>query len=320
MVETPRTLSRRAVLASVATFGSVGFAGGAVTRGAFSDSGSDSGSWTAGTWASEARVVYVASELTTARHETGTTTYGVTDAGVTGPVTKRFGSSYAIPYVTSSEALKLVDDTGSVQTLETGATPPKTSKSIVAAGAWNGSGDTVFYADGSNIYHVAPGDTSSTLVLSTGNGAAAILGVVDIDEDGTDELTYVDGSAVARYLKPNDTTEYKIGGFGSNNQYGVGAPMSTDSGPRLPVIGGSGQVALMAEDGTKTELTGGSAAKKTAVAGHDVDGDGTNEVTFIDTNGVLMYADDLTGKSTAKEFHDGAGNTITTADPDIGVL
>ena len=178
----------------------------------------------------------------------------------------------------------------------------------------------MFFATGSEIHRVAPSDTSTTLIAAPGNGAEAVLGIIDIDGYGTDELLFVNSSAVARYLNSGDTSGTKIGGFGSNNQYGVGAPMSTDSGPRLPIIGGSNEVALRAADGTKTALTAGSPATKTAVAGHDIDGDGTNEVTFIDTDGRRMYVDDLTQKTTPKEFHDGSGNPITSADPNVGVL
>lgn len=319
MTETHRTLSRRTMLASLVTLGSTGFGAGITTQAAFSDSGTESGSWTAGMFGS-GRVAYVTSELMTARHESGTSTYGVTDAPVIGPSTDIFDSTYSIPITDGNGNMKLVDDAGNVQSLATGDTSPRTSKSILASGAWNGSGDTVFYTDGSSIHRVAPGDSSPTTVRTTGNGANAMVGIIDIDEDGTDELLYVDGSAVVRYLKPNDSTEYKIGGSGANNQYGVGPPISTDSGPRVPVINGSNAVALMAVDGTKTTLTAGSTAKKTAVAGKDIDDDGTVEVTFVDTNNRLMYADDLTQQTTPKEFYDGSGNLITNVDASVGVL
>lgn len=310
------------MLASVATLGSAGFVGGAATRGSFSDVGTDSGSWTAGKWVSKELVVYFTGEITTARHETGTTTYGVTDAGGLGPVTSAFDATYSIPFTDSNAELKLVDDGGSVQTLSTGTVAPKTGKSILASGSWDGSDSSVFFATGSEIHRVAPSDADSTLIAAPSNGAEAVLGSIDIDGDGTDELLFVDSSTTARYLNPEETNGTEVGSVGSDTQYGIGAPIATDAGPRVPFVTENNDVALHDDDTTTeaTTVTSGGTAQKTAVAGHDVDGDGANEVTFVDTDGRLLYADDLTQETTPKEFHDGAGTSITDADPSVGVL
>lgn len=315
-------LSRRELLAAVPVIGGASGALGAGTTAAFTDTETASGSLQAGTWATAEGIVYVngTGELATATHDTNRRTYGVTNVGVTGPGTEVFGNGYEIPYIDGNGTLRLVATDGTERTLATDGTSPRTSKSILATGSWNGSGASVFYATGSAIYRVAPADTSPTQVATLSNSAKAVLGVIDIDDDGTDELVYVDGSAIIRYLKPAKTTEHKIGGFGANNQFGVGKPIQTDAGPRVPIIGGSGEVALRHPDGSKTKLTNGSTATKTALAAREIDGNGTPDVAFVNKNGNVEYVTDLTGISTPESFTDGKGDQITGVDGGVGVL
>ncbi|WP_255152030.1 SipW-dependent-type signal peptide-containing protein [Halorarius halobius] len=310
-------LSRRELLAGVAGVAGASGIAGAGTTAAFTDTATTDGSFEAGTWIE--KVAFGDGKLAVARDEAGTETFGVSGATVAGPPTDAFAGESEIPYTTGGGELGLVDDAGTRRTLNTGATTPRSSKSIVATGRWDGSPQSVFYTDPPAIYRVAPGESSPTQVASLGNGAKAVLGVVDIDSDGTDELVYVDGSAVARYLKPARNTEHKIGGFGANNQYGVGAPIRIPAGPRVPHIGGSGQVAVFEPDGTRVSLTPGSTAKKTSVAGRDVDGDGSLEIVFVDPNGYLEYIEKLDGKSTPKRIEDSAENPISVSEPAVGV-
>lgn len=315
-------LSRRELLATVPMIGGASGAFGVGTAAAFTDTETASGTLQAGTWKSAEGIVYVdgTGELATATHDTDSRTYSVTNVGVTGPGTEAFGNGYEIPYIDGNGTLRLVATDGTERTLTTEGTSPRTSKSILATGSWNGSGSAVFYATGSAIYRVAPGDTGPTHIATLGNSAKAVLGVIDIDEDGTEELVYVDGSAIIRYLKPAKTTEHKVGGFGANNQFGVGRPIQTDAGPRIPIVGGSGEVALRHPDGSKTKLTNGSTATKTALATREVDGSGTPDVAFVNTNGNVDYVTDLTGTSTPEPFTDGDGDQITGVDGGVGVL
>lgn len=312
-------VSRRQLLAGLVGIGTTSSAIGAGTFAQFHNSESASTTLEAGFWVD--RVVYVtgSNELATVRDETEPNTYGVSSASVVGPEQSAFGHEYAIPFVTGGGAVKYVNQAGTVETLSTGDTSPRTSKAIVTIGTWNGSPESVFYTASSSIWRVAPSESEPTEVAALGNGAKAVLGVIDIDDDGTDELIYVDGSAIVRYLKPAKETEHNIGGFGSNNQYGVGAPLQTDDGARVPIIDGSNNVAVRDSNGTKTVLTENGPAAKTALAPANINPDDQIDLVFINTSGELRYVTDLTQVSTSQPVTDSSGDPITVDSP-VGVL
>lgn len=313
-------VSRRELLACVTGLAGMSSTLGAGTLAHFTDSATASGALQADVWVE--RIVYAteSGDLTTARFETNTKTYGIADAAVIGEGQDAFGNQYAIPFVTGASELGYITSSGATF-LNTGNTSPPTQQSIVAIGSWDGSPESIFYTVDPIIYRVAPGEDQPTEVANLGNNAKAVIGVADIDEDGTDELLFVDGSAEIRYLGPEDDAGTKIqNGMGSNNQYGVGAPIETSQGPRVPVVGGSNNIILRQVDGPDTTLTQNGPAKKTAIAGRDIDGDGSPEIIFINSSGRLRYLDELTETSDPQKFYDENGEEVTDIDPAIGVL
>lgn len=330
-------VSRRELLACVTGLAGMSSTLGAGTLAHFTDTATASGTLQAGTWVSNTEVVYFSSDLKTIQHQSDPASYSVPDTIWAGPGTTTFGGEYKIPYVANPSSnpveLGLASDTGT-QVLNTDGIPPRTNKTILATGSWNGSGSTIFYASASDaspsnaLYRISPADSSPTLISDLGNSAKGVLGPIDIDGDGTVELVYVDGSAQARYLKPGDESGTKIGGFGENNGYGVGAPFQAPSGPRIPFVNGSNAVALMwRESGTTytKPITAGSTAKKAPLAAADIDGDGEFEIVFIgSSNSEIKYVDDLDPETAAnndeKTVTDSTGSALTVGRTKLGVL
>lgn len=322
-------LSRRELLAGVAGAGaaSSGFFVG--TFASFSDTESDSGSLTSGTW-SDGRVDYTDSgTLYSVADGDGTSSYGVSGVGVLGPVETGFdGSAYHLPVVDDAGDLVLVAADGSQTTLSTDATqPPRTSKSILATATWNGNPLSVYYPgnNDSKLFRVAPG-SSATQVANPSNGAKAALGAGDIDGDGTDEFVFVDGSATVRYVVPaTDQTSRDIKSTsispGSNNNFGAGTPGAVDGyGDVVPAVNGSAGLGLIDAGGwAEKSLTSGSTASKTAVTLGDYDTDGADELMFLNSNGYLRYLDGVGGTNDVTTITDSGGNPIA-ADTKRGVL
>jgi len=327
MSDKRRCTSRRNVLAGTALMGATAVAGGAGTHALFSDTGVESGTLTAGTWSDVNRVDFTRNgDLKSVVEGSAVTDHVPSGVNVTGSPTALLDGNYSIPFhgTTSllTDALQYVDDAGNVSELATGATTVRTSSSILTTDSWDGSPNSVFYPNGNadTLYRVAPGESGPTEVASLSNGVTAALGAVDIDGDSTIEFAYVDGSAVVRYLKPNDTTEYKAGGVGANNNYGAGSSASFPGyGIQTPIVDGSNNVALMAGDGTKTTLTSGSPAKKTALTGRDIDEDGELEVVFVHADDKLAYVDDIGGSPTVTTLTDDTGSAVTGIDTGRGV-
>lgn len=318
-------ITRRTMLTAGVTLGAATI-GGATTNAVFSDTASESGSFTAGTWDAP-RVSFTVSEsLKSVSGGKSVVDHSPTAIDVIGSPTAQLSGDYAIPFFGDSSlatgALQYVDNTGSLAQLSTDGTTVRTKKSLLATDSWDGSPDSVFYAGGSGttLYRVAPSDSTPTTVRSTSNGVTAVLGASDVDGDGTTEFVYVDGSATVRYLKPGDSTEYSIGGVGSNKNYAAGTPASFPSyGIQTPVVDGSNNVAVMSVDGTKTTLTSSGPASKAPVAGRDIDNDDEVEVVFADTGGTLTYVDDVGGSPTTKTVTDDTGSAVTGVDGNRGV-
>jgi len=151
------------------------------------------------------------------------------------------------------------------------------------------------------------GNGDTDIIATPGNGCGGVAGVEDIDDDGSVELVFVDGSQQIRYLEQDGTTtEVENGGVGSNNSTGFGSPAvfpgsppGTPSDlPEIPLIGGSNEVALMTYDGTKTVLASG--AKKAAIAPADLDVDDDLELAFLGSNsGQIKYVDNIRGETSS---------------------
>ena len=215
MRETDRTLPRRAVLGSIGLLGAAGLTSGAGTDALFTDIGTESGSFQAGTWDVK-RVVYTKNGDLKSLPATGSVkNHPPQSVKVIGSETSLLDGNYSIPFYGKSSkadsALQYVDDSGTITVLKTGSTTVKTQRAVLATTSWDGSPDSVFYpnANKNRIYRIAPDESSPTEVANLGNGVVGVVGTDDINGDGTDELAYIDGSAEARYLAPGDDTDRK---------------------------------------------------------------------------------------------------------------
>jgi hypothetical protein len=252
----------------------------------------------------------------------GVTGYGV-DARAIGPkqVDLDGDGLREIPFVTSSNELRLVDENGETQTLAGDAAySPGDYISLLAVGTWNGS-TSVFYlnntdtVDGQPSIYRAGVDGAPEQVTVNGNGidAMAVGGIGDMNDDGDDDLVFVAGSTQeATYV---DDGETKIKSVGASAGYGFGDPRQFDDGERdgMPFVSGGNGVKIYRDSGSSS-FAGG--ATKTSVAGIDWTGDDTLELVYIDsTDGTLRYV--TLGGSTGS-IVDADGDTITV-DEDAGV-
>jgi archaellum component FlaF (FlaF/FlaG flagellin family) len=242
--------------------------------------------------------------------------YGVTDAVVTGPMVENLRTEGVdeIPFVNGTGTVKLVDETGAVATLASGA---GATPSRLFVGTWQGSPVSVFFvnATSGNIERVTP-DGVTAVVASV--SAEAVSGAADIDGDGADELIFGDTSQTLRYLDDDGTVVQPNAGYGSDVGIGLGEPADFDGDgtPRIPIVDGSNDLALVDDAGTTTALTGSGPAAKAPVGTFDWDRDGTPELVFVRTDGTLAYLDDVTGANTVETISEGGGSV--TADEDTG--
>jgi hypothetical protein len=310
---------RRAYLVGLATASAGAVVGG--TYGAFSDTASDSGSLTSSAW-SVCRAVYTdGGALGSTTGSGSVTTYGVSGVDVLGPSEAGFdGSPYHVPIVDGNGNLLLIAADGSQTAFDVGGKKTaRGSKAALATATWNGNPLSVYYPGDkeSKLFRVAPGE-SAERISKPGNGIKAALGAGDIDDDGTAEFAFADGSGTVRYIVPsgtNNSRDIHSTGVspGSNNNYGIGGPADVGGyGEVVPAVNGSGGLGLLDADGwVEKSLTGGSTAKKTAVHACDFDGDGNSELVFAGySNSYLQYLDDVGGSNDVVTVTDDAGDAI----------
>lgn len=270
----------------------------------------------------------------TSGNENDTEDVGIDDVSALGPSSEDLtgDGTNDMPYIDSNGNLKLLNGTGGTQTLvpDSDGSSPAESKTLMAVGQWNGSDTSVFYADDNNdaLYRVDDSG-STTEVVDPGDGAQGVLGTGDIDDDGTRELIFSDGSQQVQYLESDGSvTKLSGGGVGSNNGLGVGRPpdFDGDGTVRALVVDGSNRVKLVGDaEPTKTFDTDSSTnvktnAKKAPLTATDVDNDGTDEIVYIgNDDGKLKYVDDPLGNPTIEFLKDEDGNKIS-GDDNLGVV
>jgi len=236
----------------------------------------------------------------------------------------RGNGSADLPYI-DNQGLRVTAVNGSDEAVPRNANSKiRSKKTRITTGSWptNGlSNPMILYATKNGTIEGADGSGAVEEIADPGDGVGAISGVADVDDDGQDELVFLDGSQNLQYLEQNGSIVDIGKGVGSNNNVGLGPPVdfSDDGTARIPIVDGSNNLALVAADGTKTNLAGGGPAKKSPVAPADADGDGTPEFAFLDdSTGVIRYLDDVTGSNTLRTFEDANGNTISP-DAKVGV-
>jgi hypothetical protein len=243
------------------------------------------------------------------------TEYPVTDAQAIGPRTADLDGDGAceIPYVNSSNVLKLVDQNDDIDVLAESATKSKTR---LAVGTWNGE-QGVYYVNSSDskMYRAAPGESPTRVLEGDGDGIGAAAGIADYNGDGDTDIVYTDGSQLVTYY--DDGSYYETSeSVGQNNGVGVGDPkdFNGNGSRRAPMVDGSNNIALLPTSGTSEDLTSSGPATKSPVAGIDWTGDGDKEVVYID-NGYLYY---VTLGGTKEQITDASGANVTAED-DRGV-
>ncbi|MFT4922132.1 MAG: hypothetical protein ACI8XM_001345 [Haloarculaceae archaeon] len=251
-----------------------------------------------------------------------------TDAQALGPATTDITGDGTddVPFVDSSGAVKLTNASNATSTLaeNTDITGNiEHSKTRLAVGTWNGSDRSVFFVDENHdqLYRVAP-DTSPVEVASPGNGAQAVVGVGDVDGDGTGELVFGDASQQVRYLEPDGTTtNLDNGQAGSNNGIGTGAlgDFDGDGTVSVVVVDGSNDVKITGEStadgGEGTTIVTAADAAKSPPAVADVDDDGDDEIVYVaNSDGTLNYIDDVRGDNDIEDLADENGTEIDGSD------
>lgn len=220
-------------------------------------------------------------------------------------------SSADIPYINKNNTPVYTTSVGgdTANTINKGKQPKlKKQKTRIALRSWDPaslSGDLILSADNNSSSIIAVDSTGNTEVIAVPpNGCGGVAGVADIDDDGNDEMVFVDASQQIRYLEQSGSTKkVSNGGVGSNNSTGFGAPADFDGDnvPEIPFIDGSNNPAIVTASGTKTLLNSSSIAKKAAIAPVDIDGDGELEFAFLSSSsGKIKYIDDVTGSNTVK--------------------
>ncbi len=145
--------------------------------------------------------------------------------------------------------------------------------------------------------------------MSYGNTVEAVSGVIDIDEDGTDELVFSSGQEL-RYLDPTDDGLDKIkvqnGSHDSNNGIGIGPPAEFSTlglGKRVPIGPANGNIKLVRPKPNTRQNNGQSdvrkikfknaspkPVKKHPVCPIDIDGDGAREIVYIGQDNTELNA------------------------------
>ena len=235
-------------------------------------------------------------------------------------------SAADIPYLTKQGNNRVyattVGESSDTQIPKTNSTKPKidpNKPTRIAVGEWQPapaplSGKLILAESNQGTIAGVDADGNAEIIANPGNGCSAVMGVADIDNDGSDEIIFFDGSQEIRYFNQDGSTEkIQTGGVGSNNGSGIGPPadFDNDDALRVPFIDGSQNPALVTVNGIKTVLNKNGVAKKAGVAPVDIDDDGDLELLFLGNDeGKIQYVDDVLGSNIIKILKID-GNTIT---------
>lgn len=228
-----------------------------------------------------------------------------------------------IPYIRkANQKIEMLDadsenqgDTQELVSSSAGDGAPADDKTRLGTGTWDGSQPSVFYADEDHedIYRVrgnsgggnsgngnngngnngngnnGGGNDNIEKVVSPGNGAQAVLGIDDIDGDGSKELVFADASQHIRYVESPGGTIKKLqnGGVGSSEGIGSGGlvDLNGDGTVSAIFINGSNNLRVVNADGTNRTiyLDDGSddGAAKVPPTAIDLDDDPELEIAYV---------------------------------------
>jgi len=219
------------------------------------------------------------------------------------------------PYVTGSNAIYAVDENNETQFI---ADSTFSTSTKLGVNDWTDDGTPeVLYANKSDNKHIYYANVSGTPTEILGQQAGAVLGAVDFDGSGMNDIVYVDTSQQVYYYDMAADTDRSVEGVGqTGGGLGVGSPSGfyQDDTYWVPTVGGSQNLHLVNHTG-KVNKSGVGGADKSPVAGVDwVGGNGELEFIYLDSS-ELHYA---TLNGTSEPLRDAGGDKINALD-DAGV-
>jgi hypothetical protein len=229
-------------------------------------------------------------------------------------------SATEVTFVDTSGIIKYIDSSDSSPTTLLSSVSAK--KDGIAAGTWQGSQVSVFFAnnnDEDGLYRKAP-DGNRQLVATFPQKLRAVVGIGDIDDDGSDEIAAVtngqkiavlddDGSTYVSGQQPASSSGLAIGGVADYNGDGQERIAIVD-GSNNPVLVGcgvnpGGQYKCNSEWGGTTTLSDAGQAKKAPFGKGNIDGDGQPELVYPENinSPAELYGVSVSGDTVSDEAH-----------------
>ncbi|MDL0138010.1 Ig-like domain-containing protein [Halobacterium salinarum] len=229
-------------------------------------------------------------------------------------------SAIEVTFVDTSGNIKYIDSSDSSPTTLLSSVSAK--KDGIAAGTWQGSQMSVFFAnnnDEDGLYRKAPGGERQ-LVATFPQKLRAVVGIGDIDDDGSDEIAAVtngqeiailddDGSTYVSGHQPASSTGLAIGGVADYNGDGQERIAIVD-GSNTPVLVGcgdnpGGKIKCDSKWGGTTTLSSAGQAKKAPFGKGDIDGDGRLELVYAENinSPAELYGVSVSGDTASDEAY-----------------
>lgn len=206
--------------------------------------------------------------------------------------------------------LKIIDKEGNSESLATASIPSSNSKIAVADIDDDGLKEVIYpnVNDNNYMYQVDINDNSPTRITSTtGSESFAIIGYSDFNNDGDKEIVFQGTSQTIKWLEGGTVQSTGYSSIGSSQGLGLGlvADYNNTGTPRVPIVDGSNQLAMIDNQGNKEILTSGVA--KTTLGAYDTRGDNRDEIFYRNTNGKLAT---YNFNGTTSLYTTSQGNTI----------
>ncbi|SDY65129.1 VCBS repeat-containing protein [Halopenitus persicus] len=229
-------------------------------------------------------------------------------------------SAIEVTFVDTSGNIKYIDSSDSSPTTLLSSVSAK--KDGIAAGTWQGSPKSVFFAnnnDEDGLYRKAPGGERQ-LVAAFPQTLRAVVGIGDIDSDGSDEIAAVtngqkiailddDGSTYVSEHQPASSSGLAIGSVADYNGDGQERIAIVD-GSNNPVLVGcganpGGKYKCNSKWGGTTTLSSAGQAKKAPFGKGDIDGDGRPELVYAENinSPAELYGVSVSGDTVSDEAY-----------------
>jgi hypothetical protein len=224
-------------------------------------------------------------------------------------------SNKTLPFVNQNGDLAVANENGDYVRLVNNSEygDPRTTKSYISASKWKGE-KSIFYVSESKKIFKVNSSKDPQLVKNPNNGANAVVGTGDIDNDNMKELLFADGSQQLRYINKDMSVEVLNGGqLGSNNGIGSGnsiADFDRDGNLRVVIVDGSNNIKLVGDQQSDTTISVAD-SKKSPVKVFDYDDDSKREIFYTDlSTGNIKYVDDILTNRNIKTLKDSDGNPV----------